>query len=112
MANNNGDEIIKDIQGTLHNIKIHMRRLYELMGKGVDEGRVAAADIRNLAKHMGSHDSWIEDNDRNLRDLMGTVDIIKKQLQKLTRKETPANDLQMEETCIVQPVHGPGEMKK
>ena len=82
------------------------------MGKGMDKGRVAAIYIRNLAKQIGSHESRIEDNDRNLRELMGTVDIINKEPQKLTSQETPTDDLPMEETCVVQPAHGPGEMKK
>ena len=61
----------------MQNIKQHMRWLYELLSTGVKEGRVAAADVKYLANQMGCHESRIDDNDRDLREIMGTVDIIK-----------------------------------
>ena len=69
---------------------------------------------------MGSHDSIIDDNDRDLHKLMGTVDIIKEEVQKLTSmnqcshcQETSTNSgYQMEETSIAQSVRGIEGMKK
>ena len=73
-----------------------------------------------LANQMGSHDSRINDNDRDLQKLMGTIDIIKEEVQKLTSmnqcshcQETPAHaDHPMEETSVVQSVHGLEGKKK
>ena len=89
------------------------------MGKGMDEGRVATENVRYLANQMGFHEFRIDDNDRDLHELMGTIDIIKEELQKLTNmnqcincQETSTNDHPMEESSVVQPAHGPGEKKK
>ena len=44
----------------------------------VKENRVAAANVKYLVNQMGFHKSRIDDNDGELHDLMGTVNIIKK----------------------------------
>ena len=52
MANNGRDMTLNDIQSSLQDIKQHMHWMYELLGTGVDEGRVAAADVKYLANQM------------------------------------------------------------
>ena len=82
--------------------------------------RVSASDVKYLANQMGLHESRIYDNDHDLCELMGIVDLIKEEVQKLESmnhcshcQETPAQDHPMEETYIVQPVHGlGGKIKK
>ena len=83
------------------------------------EGRVATTNVKYLANHMGFHDSMIDDNDRDLRELMGTIYFIKEEVHKLTNmnhcihcQETPTQDHPMEETSVVHPIHGPGGKKK
>ena len=68
---------------------------------------------------MGCHESRIDDNDQDLHELMRTVDFIKEEVHKLTNmnhcshcQEIPTQDHPMEETSVVQPVHGPGGKKK
>ena len=75
--------------------------------------------MKYLANQMGLHESRIYGNDRDVRELMGTVGFIKEEVQKLESmnhcshcQETPAQDHPIEETSIVQPVHGLGGKKK
>ena len=56
-----------------------------MVGVGVQENRDDASDIRYIANQIGCHDSRIDDNNRDLRDLMGTIDIIKEEVLKMSR---------------------------
>ena len=49
------------------------------------EGRVVAADVKYLSNQMVCHKSGIDDNDMDLCELVGTVDIIKEEVLKFTR---------------------------
>ena len=42
-------------------------------------------DIRFLSNQIGFRDSYIDDHDIHLNELMGTVDIIKAEVMKLAR---------------------------
>ena len=84
MENNQGNAKINDIKSTMSDIKIHLRQIYELVCTGVKESKVAPSDVKYLANQMGCHESRIDDNDRDLHKLMGTMDIIKEEVHKLT----------------------------
>ena len=58
--------------------------MYELLSTCVKEGRVVAADVKYLANQMVCHKSRIDDNDMDLCELVGTVDIIKEEVLKFT----------------------------
>ena len=110
---------LNDIQSTLQDNKQHMHWLYELMRTCVKEGRVGSTDVKYLANQMGCHESRIDDNDRDSGDLMGTIDFIKEEVQKLTSmnhyshcQETPSKYHPIEENLVVHPFHGLGENKK
>ena len=69
-----------------------------------------------MARQMGNHDSRIEDNHRDLHELMGTIDKIKEDVPKLFNmnqcshfQDSLVRKHPMEETSIVQPVIVPGE---
>ena len=92
-----------------------MRCIYELMNKGVKDGSATATEVKWLANQIGFHDSIIDDNHKDLCELMGIVDTIKEEVQKMVNmnqrshcQESPARDHPMEETSVVQPVHEPG----
>ena len=70
MENNQGNSSIYDIKSTLADIKIHLRWIYEMVFTDVKERRFAAADVKYLANQMGCHESKIDDNDCDLRELM------------------------------------------
>ena len=116
--NNGENEGISEKQSTLKDINVHMRWTYELVSIGVKEINIAVTNVNYLLNEMGYHESIINDNDRELRELMGIVDIIKKEVKKLANmnycshcQENPTQDHPMEETSVVQPVHGSGDKK-
>ena len=113
METNVGNVSLNDIQSTLKDVKLHLHCIYELMSTGVKESRVATSDVKYLANQMGCHESIIDDNDCNLHELMGTIYFIKEEVHKLTNmnhcshcQEIPTQDHPMEETFVVQQVHG------
>ena len=83
--------------------------VYEMLCTGVKENMVAASDVKYLANQMGYHESIINDNDHDLCEMMGTVDFIKEEVQKMENmnhcshcQETPAHGHHpIEETSIV-----------
>ena len=86
----------------------------------IKENRVAASDLKYLENQMGFHEYRIDDSDHDLRELMGTIDFIKEEVQKMVNmnqcihcQETPEHDNHpMEETSVVQPIHGIEGKKK
>ena len=63
---------------------------------------------------MGNHDARIEDNHRDLHELMGTIGYMKEDLQKLVNMnqrshihDSPIKDQAMEETSLVHLVKDP-----
>ena len=83
MANNDKGITLNDLQTTLLDINQHMLWLYDIMNRGVKEGSATAEEVKLMASQMGNHDSRIEDNHKDLHELMGTVDNIKEDVQKL-----------------------------
>ena len=79
----NRDVTLNDLQTTLLDINHHMLWLYDIMNRGVKEGSATAEEVKLMASQMGNHDSIIEDNHKDIHDLMGTVDKIKEDVQKL-----------------------------
>ena len=70
MENNQGSLDINEINSTLIDIKIHLHRVYGMVCIGVKENQ------------MGFHETIIDDNDPDLREMMGTLDLIKEESPK------------------------------
>ena len=110
MVNKGGNSEIVGLKSILDDIKLHLRRVYEMVGVNVQENREVASDVRYIANQMGSNDSRIDDNERDLGELMGTVDIIKEKVLKMAKmtqcshcQDTPDQGVHpMEETSVVQ----------
>ena len=86
---------------------------------GIKEGSVAAVDVKYLVNQMGCHESRIDDNDRDLHEIMGTIDNTKEEVQMLTImnqcihcQESPTKYHPMEQTSVAQPFNELGEKKK
>ena len=70
------------------------------------------SNIRYMSNQIGCHDSRIEDHDRDLKELMGTVDIIKEEVMKLARmnqcshgQDSLGDDARpMDDVSVTQPV--------
>ena len=70
MENKYGNPDIVELKSILKYIKFHLRRVYEMVGVGVQENMDVASDVRSIANEMGCHESRIDDNERELREMM------------------------------------------
>ena len=84
------------------------------MNRGVIEGSSTAEEVKWMARQMGKNDVCIEDNHRDLHELMGTIGYTKEDRQKLVSmnqrshfQDSPVRDHPMEETSVVQPEKDP-----
>ena len=64
-------------------IKKNLRCLYEMVAIGVMDNKEIAREIKSMGEivsytslQISNHDSRIDDNERNLREMMGKVDRI------------------------------------
>ena len=71
-------------------LKKNMRRMYELLSISVMDNREMAKDIKKMedtvsytSYQISNHDARIDDNESNLRELMGKVYKIHEDLQRL-----------------------------
>ena len=89
-------------------MKSGMHWIFKMVGTGVNENIAAATDAKYMANQMVCHESKIDDNTRDIHELMGTIGIIKEEFQNLTSMtqfdhshETPAvGDYQIEEPSL------------
>ena len=70
MASKGGNSDIADLKSSLKDVKLHLRRFYEMVGIGVQENREVAYDVRYIANQMGFRESKIDVNERYLREMM------------------------------------------
>ena len=63
MVNKGGNSEIIGLKSYLKDIKLHLRRVYEMVGIDVQENREVASDVRYFTNQMGCHDSRIDDNE-------------------------------------------------
>ena len=71
-------------------IKKNLRRLYEMVAIGVMDNKEIAREIKSMGEtvsytslQISNHDSRIDDNESNLREMMGKVDRIQEDLERL-----------------------------
>ena len=90
MANKDTGSRYSSLKPGQDDLKKHLCRLSDFVTVGVEDNinmasdvKHLVSDIRFLSNHIGFHDSRINDNDRDLKELMGTVDIIKDEVPKL-----------------------------
>ena len=67
----------------LADLKVNIRRLYEMVAIGIMDNRETAKEVKNLVDVVGytsyqisNHDARIDDNEMNLKEIMGKVDRI------------------------------------
>ena len=107
----NKEVTLEYLQYSLKDIKKHLRWLYDIVNRSVTEG---SKTTDWMARQIENQDTWIEDNHRDLYDLMGTIGYMKDNLQKLVKMnqrshiyDSPARDWAMEEASMVHPVKVP-----
>ena len=102
----------------LLDIKKNLRRMYEMKAIGVMDTKEMAKEIKSMSKTMSytshqisNHDARIDDTESSIRELLGKVDRIQEDLEKLITMNqgsrvngaTEAADHPMEEESVVQP---------
>ena len=103
----------------LADLKKNLRRLYEMVAIGIMDSKEISQEIKNLVEvvsytsyQISNHDSRIDDTEMNLKEIMGKVDLIQEDLQRLVNmnqgsqaNENPATTTHpMEEESVVQPL--------
>ena len=104
-------------------IKKNLRRLYELLAINVVDTKEMALEVKKMADtvsytslQVSNNDARIDDNERNLRELMGKVDRIQEDLQQFIAMnqtsrvsgEVAEAVIPMEEESVVQPRNNRG----
>ena len=99
-------------------IKKNLRRLYEILAISIMDSKEMAQEVKSMGEtvsytslQINNHDTWIDDNERNLREIMGKVERIQEDLQRLiTMKQgsrvngaIAAAEHPMEEESVVHP---------
>ena len=102
----------------LMDIKKNLRRLYEMTAIGVMDNKEMAKEIKSMNEtvkytslQVSNHDARIDDNESNLCELLGKVDRILEDLEKLITMNQGSRvngvneeaDHPMEEESVVQP---------
>ena len=100
---------LQEIKSALLDLKSGMKWVFNMVGTSVNRTRNVANDARYISNQLDCHASRIEDNTRDLPELMEKVDYLKEDVQKLTKmtegshcNETP-EDHQMEEPSVGKP---------
>ena len=75
---------IEEIKASLSDMQSGMCWIYKIVGIGVNEKREVATDARHISNKLGFHESNIDDNTQDLHELIGKVDTINEEVQKLT----------------------------
>ena len=107
----------------LADLKKNLRHLYEMVAIGIMDSKETAQEIKNLVEAVGytsyqisNHDSRIDDIEMNLKEIMGKVDRIQEDIQRLVNmnqgsqaNENPLGATHlMEKESVVQPLKHPG----
>ena len=99
-------------------LKKNLRRLYDMMIIGIMDNKAPVQEVKDMGEvvsytsyQISNHDSRIDDTESNLRELMGKVDRIQEDLQRLVNmsqasqaRATPVAAQPMEEGSVEEPV--------
>ena len=73
-------------------LKVNIQHLYDIVAIGIIDSRETAKEVKNLvdvvsyaSHHISNHDARIDENEINLKEIMGKVDCIQEDLQLLVQ---------------------------
>ena len=76
----------------LADLKVNIRCLYEMVAIGIMDSKETVKEVKNLVDVVGytsyqisNHDARIDENEMNLKEIMGKVDSIQEDLQCLVQ---------------------------
>ena len=99
-------------------IKKNLRCLYEMLAIGIMDNKEIVREVKSMGEtvsytslQISNHDARIDDNESNLREIMGKVDSIQEDLELLitmnqgsrVNEATAEAEYPMEEESVVQP---------
>ena len=100
-----GFSSLKSIQ---EDIKRHLHLVSYFVAVILKENHEMSSDIIYITNQNGSHDSYIDYHDKDLKELMGTTDIIKEEVMKLDKmnqcnhfQESPSDEAHLMEEVSV-----------
>ena len=100
---------IQEIKSALADLQNGMKWVFNMVGTSVNNTRNVASDARYISNQLDCHASRIDDNTRDLHELMEKVDYLKEDVQKLTKmaesshcQESPGDHM-MEEPSVGKP---------
>ena len=77
-----------DDNAGIMDLKKNLRRMYELLAISVMDNKEMAKEVKSMSEtvsytslQISNHDSRIDDNESNLREIMGKIDRIQEDLQ-------------------------------
>ena len=75
---------IEEIKSSLADLQSGMCCIYRMVGTSVNSNKTGVAETKYISNQVGCHASRIDDNTRDLHELMGKVDIVKEDVKKFT----------------------------
>ena len=100
---------IQEIKSELLDLQSGMKWVFNMVGTSVNNTQNVSNDSRYISNQLDCHASRIEDNIRDLHELMEKVDYIKEDVQKLTKMTEGSHcnetleDHQMEDPSVGKP---------
>ena len=103
----------------LADLKANLRRLYEMVAIGIMDNKETTKGVKILVDVVGytsyqisNHEARIDDNEMNLKEIMGKVDRIQEDLQRLVQmnqgsqahENLPGVAQHMEEESVTRPL--------
>ena len=76
---------LQEIKSALLDLQSGMKWVLNMVGTSINNTQNVANDARYISNQLDYHASRIEDNTRDLHELMEKVDYLKKDVQKLTK---------------------------
>ena len=68
---------IEEMKSSLADLQSGMRWIYRMVGTSVNGNKTVIAETKYISNQVDYHASGIQDNTRDLHELMGKVDIVK-----------------------------------
>ena len=68
---------IKEIKSSLADLQSGMRWIYRMVGTSVNGNKTVVVETKYISNKLECHASIIDDNTRDLHELMGKVNIVK-----------------------------------
>ena len=120
------DPVQCSVKESFDDLKVNIRCLEDFVAVGISDNREMTKDVKQLVDDVryisyqtSFHDSRIDDHDRDLKEMMGTIDCIQEDLQKLVQSNQGIHiqynhgttTQRMDEDSVTQPMGFPGKPK-